>query len=254
VRRPAEGELGFVFRERQHDRGEKRVLGEHFAAGGGEEEGRRLLSLLARHPATARHLARKLCQRFVADTPPPGCVTSVEKAYKDSGGEIRELVRAVVRSPEFWDPRHRGNKLKSPLEFLASAARALGAVPDGELGLARSSAGLGQPLLLQAVPTGYPEAAEDWVNSGAVLARMNFAVALATGNVPGLPVNLERTLGTDSAIEPLVTVANGRLLGGRASARTLETLRSELAAIDDPEERRQLAVALALGGPDFQRQ
>jgi uncharacterized protein (DUF1800 family) len=252
VKRPRDGGLGFTFRERAHDRGEKLVLGQRYAAGRGHEEGLELLRALARHPSTARHLGRKLCARFVADTAPAGCVERVAKAHRKSNGDVRALLRAIVDGPELWT--HRGDKLKTPLEFLASALRVLDARPDGTLGLARVLAGIGEPILLQPVPTGFPEAETAWTSSGSLLARMNTASALGAGRLPGVTLDLDRVLPTESDPDALVKAVNARVLAGRASPRTLDVMKRELAEVRDPDKQRALALALALGSPEFQRQ
>jgi uncharacterized protein (DUF1800 family) len=178
------GSGGFQFRSVVHDAKEKVVLGHRFPAGGGLEEGERMISILANHPATARHISEKLCRKFVADEPPADLVGRVASVFTATRGDLRETVRAVVTSPEFFDPRHREAKVKTPLEFAVSAVRATGARTDGK-GLARELAGLGQPLYLCQPPTGYAEEAEAWISSGALLARMNFATALLEGRVAG---------------------------------------------------------------------
>jgi uncharacterized protein (DUF1800 family) len=251
VRRPQAGDLGFVFRSRQHDAGDKVVLGTRFSADG-EQEGRRLLALLARHPATARHLATKLCARFVSDSPPPGCVERVARAYRASDGRIVALLSAIVDGPEFW--QSRGTKLKSPLEFVASALRALDGRPNGELGLAGTLRNLGQPLLLEPVPVGYPEAAEDWASSGPLLGRMNFALALASERAKGVDLELDRVLPVAEQRNDMLRRVAELVLPAQVSPQTLNVIRKQLADVDDARQARKLALALALASPDFQRQ
>ena len=238
VRRPQEG-VGFVFRDWAHDTGEKQVLGVRFP-GDGMREGLRLLHVLATHHATMHHVSRKLCARFVADDPPDGCVDAAAAAWERSDGDLREVLRAIFRSPDFWAPQHVRSKVKTPLEFTASAVRAVGGIPDSTPRLAQVVARLGQPLYLQPVPTGYPETQEDWVNSGALLNRMNVAVALAAGRLPGVAVDLK-------------TVSEGSL-GVVLSERTRAVIERQTADIGDPVQARAFAVGLALGGPEFQRQ
>jgi uncharacterized protein (DUF1800 family) len=253
VKRPRQGELDFVFRKGRHDAGEKTVLGEVFPAGHGEDEGVRLLTLLAAHPATARHLSRKLCAFFVADEPPLGCVEAAARAYRDSGGEVRKVIRAIANDASFWYTEVRGAKLKTPLEFAASALRAIGARADGSSSLAKALQGLGEPLLEESVPTGYPDAAPEWASSGGMLARMSFATSLALGKVPGVTLASD-TLLTHAADDTLVDEANRVLLSGSASARTLAAVTDALHGVKQPEKRRELTVALLLGSPEFQRQ
>lgn len=253
IARPADG-AGFVFNAWAHDRGSKTVLGQVVPAGAGVEEGDALLQFLARHPATIRHVSRQLCARFVADIPPDGCVDDAVRAWQQTDGDLRAVVRAILRSPDFWAPAAVAAKVKTPLEFLVSAVRAVGGVPDTSPGLARAVARLGQPLYQQAIPTGYPESQEEWVNSGALLARMNVAMALAAGTLPGVTVDLDETIPLTADHEALIDRIDTVLLGGRMSANTRAVLLREIADVPSPTSARTLAVGLALGGPEFQRQ
>jgi uncharacterized protein (DUF1800 family) len=255
VRPPPQGG-GFVFNDWAHDRGEKTVLGQDFPAGHGEDEGMRLLKLLAEHPSTMHFVSGKLCARFVSDTPPDGCVDDAVMAWKRSGGDIREVLRAIFHSPDFWAAPNTGNKVKTPLEFVVSAVRAVGGVPDTTPRLANAVARLGQPLYQHVAPNGYPEHEEDWVNSGALLGRMNMAVALAANRLPGVTVNpdLDGVLPLAPDHEALVQAVDRLILGGRMSAQTRKAILDQLADVADPVQARALAVGLALGGPEFQRQ
>ena len=179
-KRRGEAEAEFVFRARMHDAGAKTILGHTFPAGGGIEEGEAMIRILAHHPATARHIAFQLCQRLMADDPPEALVERVAKVFLESGGNLRETVRAVVTSPEFSDPRFFSAKVKSPLEYVVSAVRALGGVTDGKA-LARQLVAMGEPLYLCQPPTGYSDRADAWSSSGSLIARLNFAVALGSG-------------------------------------------------------------------------
>jgi len=237
-----------------HDRGEKTVLGEQFPAGHMEDEGNRLLALLAMNPSTARHLAHKLCARFVSDDSPDGCVDHAVTAYLRSGGNIAATVRAIVSSEDFWAAANRRSKVKSPLEFVLSAMRVTGAVPDSSPRLAGVLQQLGQPLFQQQVPTGYPETQEDWVNSGALLSRMNIAMGLAAGRLPGAAVNLDAVVPLVTDRDELVARVNAAVLGGQASANTLRVLRQQINDLNDPRQARTMVVGLALGSPEFQRQ
>lgn len=242
----------FAFHDWAHDRGEKVVLGRRFPAGHGMDEGIALLRMLARHPATIRHLGSKLCARFVNDLPPAGCVDAAVRAWEGSAGEIRDVLRAIFASPEFWAAENRGAKTKTPLEFVVSAVRAIGATPDTTLALAQLVARLGQPLYLQEPPTGYPETQESWVSSGALLQRMNLGVAIAAGRAPGLTIVLDVLPQGDDA-EALVAAVNRMILNGAGSAATLKVIRNQVSAVRGAEAR-VVAVGLALGSPEFQRQ
>jgi uncharacterized protein (DUF1800 family) len=252
IDRPQQG-AGFAFHAWAHDRGEKQVLGVRFQAGG-MEEGIRLLKLLAAQHATMHHVSRKLCARFVSDEPSDGCVDAAVEAWHHTNGDIRAVLRAIFSSPDFWAPQALRAKVKTPLEFVVSAVRATGAEPDSTLRLAQVVARLGQPLYLQPAPTGYPETQALWVNSGALLGRMNAAVALASGRLPGVTIDLDVVIPLTTHHAQLMDLVNERLLGGTMSAHTRTVILEQLADIRDPVQARTLAVGLALGGPEFQRQ
>ncbi len=252
IDRPQQG-AGFAFHEWAHDRGDKQVFGLLFR-NEGMNEGIRLLEFLAGQHATMHHVSRKLCARFVSDEPPDGCVDAAVEAWHRSNGDIRAVLRAIFTSPDFWAPQALRAKVKTPLEFVVSAVRATGAEPDSTLRLAQVVARLGQPLYLQPAPTGYPETQAQWVNSGALLGRMNAAVALAAGRLPGASVDLDDVVSTTADHAALVDAVNARLLSATMSAHTRTVILGQLADVFDPAQARMLAVGLALGGPEFQRQ
>ncbi len=254
VTRINEGGFDFVFRKPAHDSGEKTVLGEEFPGGQGEAEGLRLLALLARHPATAKHLARQLCARFVSDDAPASCVAAATAAYLGSDGDIRTVLRAITDDPSFWAAAARGRKLKTPLELLASAARALDARPDGTLALSKTMARLGEPLLQERVPTGYPDSEPEWASGGGMLARMTFASELGAGNVRGLEVPWQATFPDGADVNESLMRFGVGLLGLAPESRTLSLIREQVSTLRDPEQRRAAAVALLIGSPEFQRQ
>jgi uncharacterized protein (DUF1800 family) len=254
VVRVNEGGFDFVFRKNAHDRGPKTVLGEQFPRGEDEAEGVRLLEFLARQPATAKHLAHQLCARFVSDEPPPSCISAATTAYLSSEGDIRTVLRAIIKDESFWAPAARAGKLKTPLELLASAARALDARPDGSLGLSKTMTALGEPLLQERVPTGYPDSEAEWASGGGMLARMSFASDLGAGQVAGLQVPWEETFSPGRDLNAEVTRFGVGLLGLAPDSRTLRLVLEELASLTDPTQRRAVAIALLLGSPEFQRQ
>jgi uncharacterized protein (DUF1800 family) len=254
VTQMAEGNFDFVYRPSMHDTRAKTVLGEAFAKGGQEAEGVRLLELLARHPSTAKHLARRLCSRFVADEAPSSCVSAAEQAYRRSDGDLKQVVLAIVKDRSFWSADVRGSKLKTPLEFLASAARSLEACPDGELELSVSLERLGEPLLQERVPTGYPDSAPEWASAGGMLARMTFASQLGAGKIAGLQVRLDDTLPLETDAARFVERVGQRLLGAEPESRAVRVVRDELKGVSDPARLRAAAVALFVGSPEFQRQ
>ena len=175
----------FVFRRPVHDHGAKAVLGVKLA-GGGMSEGEQMIRFLARHPATARHIATKLCQRLVADEPPHALVERVAKRFRDTSGDLRATVKAVIDSPEFWTSRKA--KTKTPFEYAVSAIRVAGATIEDPLPLARELRKMGEGLYLSQPPTGYPDDAAAWSGTGATLARVDFAVALSNNKMPGVRV------------------------------------------------------------------
>jgi uncharacterized protein (DUF1800 family) len=253
IKRPQQGG-DFEFHDWAHDGGEKQVLGVRFPEGHGRDEGLRLLKMLASLPATMHHVSWKLCQRFVNDDPPDGCVDDAVAAWKRSNGDIREVLRAIVSGPDFWAPRNIRAKVKTPLEFVVSAVRAVAADPDTTPRLAQVVARLGEPLFQHVAPDGYPEMEAAWVNSGALLDRMNAAVALAAGKLPGVTVTADSGLGVAASPDDIVAVVDREILDGIMSENTKRVITRQLADIANPEQARVLAIGLALGGPEFQRQ
>ncbi|HUP60299.1 MAG TPA: DUF1800 domain-containing protein [Thermoanaerobaculia bacterium] len=182
-------DAGFTFRRFLHDSESKLVLGQRFRAAGGIEEGEAMVRFLARHPSTAKHIATKLCQRLVADEPPAALVDRVAKQFLATNGDLRATVKAVIESPEFSDPRYYRTKVKSPFEYAISAVRAAGARIEDPLPLARELRKIGEPLYFAQPPTGYSDASKAWSSDGALVARLNFAVAVATNRMPGIRVS-----------------------------------------------------------------
>jgi uncharacterized protein (DUF1800 family) len=184
IRKPREAS-GFTFDDKAHDRREKHVLGRTLKAGRGVEDGEEALDLLARHPSTARFIAAKLARRFVADDPPPALIARAARVFRATDGDLREVVRAILTSPEFFDLEARRAKMKTPFEFVASALRATGAevvVANASLG---TIAALGEPLYQCLPPTGYVDRAAVWTATGSLVDRLNFAQALAGGRIGG---------------------------------------------------------------------
>src|SRR6184192_4167028 len=253
VRRPQQGG-DFEFHDWAHDYGEKVVMGVMFPAGRGRDEGVRLLKLLANYPATMHHVSRRLCQRFVNDDPPDGCVDDAVAAWQRTHGDIREVLRAIFHGPDFWAAASVRAKVKTPLEFVVSAARATAADPDTTPRLAQMVARLGEPLYLHVAPDGYPEREDAWVNSGALLDRMNAAVALAAGRLPGAVVALDSVAPDTVDVQHLIAAIDDGILGGAMSENTKRVISSQLSDVTDPVQARALAIGLAIGGPEFQRQ
>ena len=180
----------FIFRPRMHDNGDKIVLGRTLRAGG-IRDGEEVIDILSRHPSTARFIATKMVRRFVSDDPPEQLVTRVAEVYRNSDGDIREMLYAIFTSKEFNSPEAAGAKTKTPFEFVASAIRALDGTTDGSRALAQSIARMGQPLYQCQPPTGYPDRGEYWMTNAAILERLNFAVALAANQIRGTEVRVD---------------------------------------------------------------
>jgi uncharacterized protein (DUF1800 family) len=232
----------FRFAPAMHDRGAKKILGNTIAAGGGVEDGEKVLDLLARHPSTARHISFKLAQRFISDTPPETIVSRAAEVFRTTNGNLREVVRAIVTSNEFFAPEAYRAKVKTPFEFVVSALRVTNADVRTAAQAVRALVGLGMPLYLCQPPTGYDETAETWVSSGALVNRMNFALAISSGQVRG--VSIAKSARGDSTRVRDEIVRNA--LAGDISTATLETL----GKATTPEQM----LALAIGSPEFQRQ
>ena len=190
----------FRFAPRLHDFGRKVVLGHTIAAGGGESDGERVLDILASHPSTARFIATKLARRFISDTPPPAIVDRAAKRFRDTGGDLRDVVRTILTSREFLSPDAYGAKVKTPFEFVISALRATGADVGDATPIVRALQQLGMPLYQCQPPTGYKDTAEAWINTGALVDRMNFAVRLASGRLSGISISRPGESADDLAL------------------------------------------------------
>ena len=282
IDRPQQGG-DFIFRAPVHDTSPKTILGVTFPAGGGKDEGDRVLDMLARHPNTARHIAFKLAQRFVSDEPPKPLVDRAAKVFLDTKGDLREVTKTIITSPEFFAKEAYRAKVKTPLEFVVSAVRATGTTVVNAQPLVNAMRTLGMPIYGCEPPTGYSMTADAWVNTGALLTRMNFAVSLlgdggrgmaadgrgrgpggggppnpqrpgaaGRGRGPGRQAqNLRGPLQVDvAALAP--DTSEGTLdklvnlfLAGDASAATVQTI----SRATSPQQM----IALTLGSPEFQR-
>ncbi|RMH20422.1 MAG: DUF1800 family protein, partial [Gemmatimonadetes bacterium] len=252
------GAFVYQFRPEAHDAGEKVVLGHRFEAGRGEDEGIELIRMLARHPSTAHHIARQLALRFVSDDPPERLVNDLAQVFLDTEGDLREVTRALFTHPDFYRSDVAGARVKSPFTLVAGTLRlthARLANPRPVIELLRS---LGEAPYLAEPPTGYEETSAGWAASGAMLNRMNFAVAFVSGEMRGVAPNGEwvfrqaRTLAPD----PLEGLARLLLPAGGADAEAvLQVVRDDLAARPPADEREAAvrAAALILGSPAYQR-
>jgi uncharacterized protein (DUF1800 family) len=199
INQPQQGGA-FAFNRRTHDSGEKVVLGVTIPAGGGIEDGEKVLEIVAHHPATARFISTKLAQRFVADDPPAALVDRMARTFLKTGGDLREVMRTMLDSREFWSEGAYRSKMKSPLEMVVSAVRAVAGDVDYAFPLANQVAQLGEPLYRKQEPTGYSNSSQEWMNSAGLLARMNFALQLANGKVPGVKVDAAKAAKPDEAM------------------------------------------------------
>ncbi|HKQ99613.1 MAG TPA: DUF1800 domain-containing protein, partial [Pyrinomonadaceae bacterium] len=222
----------FFFNSRLHDDGEKVVLGHKIPAGGGIKDGLMVLDILAHHPSTARFIATKLARRFVSDNPSPALVNRVAAAFTRSDGDIRETLRALITSPEFNSAESYRAKIKTPFELAVSSIRALGGETNGGPGVHQWIARMGEPLYMYQAPTGYPDMAENWVNTGALLERLNFGLALASNRIPGTRVDLSRFTGSGRAGSANLNQTMERFLEvivqGDVSPKTKATLLRQL--------------------------
>jgi uncharacterized protein (DUF1800 family) len=180
---------GFKFDENRHEPGTKKVLGKKIKEHG-ELEGRQLLHMLATRPATAKFISRKLAIRFVGDDPPQALVDRMAKTYLHSDGDISAVLNTLFHAPEFWSPDAYRAKVKTPLEYVVSAARAGNANIDNMQPLTNALRDMGMPVYGAVPPTGYKWDASDWVSTGALVNRMNFALNLAANKLPGITIAL----------------------------------------------------------------
>ena len=246
--RPAQGG-GFEYNDRVHDKGEKIVLGVTIPAGGGKQDGEKVLDILATHPSTARFISKELAQRFVSDDPPPALVDRMAKTFLSTGGDIRAVMAAMLSSNEFFSDGAYHAKVKTPFEMMVSALRATGAQVDFVFPLAQQIAQLGEPLYRKLEPTGYSSANAEWISSSALLARMNFALSLGQNQVPGVKMDAAKFAG------PPADVAR-QLLFTSATKQTLDILGTALEAEKKKNPQASpnaLLAGLVMGSPDFQR-
>ena len=256
----------FYFNPMVHDAGAKSVLGQPLRAGRGIEDGEQVLDIVARHPATARHIATKLVRRFVNDEPPDALVERAAAEFTRTDGDVRQVVQLIITSPEFFSSAAFRAKVKTPFEVVVSALRALDAAPDPTPRTAQIVQQLGQPIFGRATPDGWPDVASEWMGTGAILNRINFGMAVGGRRVPGArPTGwpgAESLETADRAVQVDAVIA--AFLGGRVSAETREILLNGSnplhtgtptdgeRAIPPLQGLAQL-VGLAIGAPEFQR-
>jgi len=214
---------GFKFDESRHEPGAKKVLGKKIKEHG-EQEGEQLLHMLATRPATAKFISRKLAIRFVGDDPPEALVDRMAKTYLSSGGDISEVLKTLFHSPEFWAPDAYRAKVKTPLEYVVSAARASNANIDNMQPLTNALRDMGMPLYGAVPPTGYKWDASDWVSTGALVARMNFALTLTSNKLPGIAITFVPQTDSDSLVAKIDGSAPGALPTPEVEEQRLEAL------------------------------
>jgi uncharacterized protein (DUF1800 family) len=248
IRNPQQGGA-FYYNDRVHDKGAKVVLGVTIPAGGGKEDGEKVLDILANNPNTARFISKKLAQRFVADDPPPELIDHMAKTFTKTHGDIREVMRTMLESKEFMSAGAYRAKVKNPLEMIASAIRATGAQVDYAFPLAQQIAQLGEPLYRKDAPTGYSSANAEWINSASLLGRMNFALAMTQNKVAGVKVDPAQFAEDPAQAARLVLFHDA----------TTETQQAIAKALTDQKDKNPnaptaaLVTGLILGSPDFQR-
>jgi uncharacterized protein (DUF1800 family) len=252
---------GFIFREGQHDAEPKVVLGHTLPAGRGVEDGEDVLDIVARHPATAHYIAFKLVRRFVSDTPSKALVERAAETFRRTDGDIRETMRTILTSPEFFSRAAYRAKVKSPFELVLSARRIMNASPDTSASTAYQIQRLGQQLFGHLAPNGWPETGDQWINAGSLLDRINFGVQVGGGKLRFEPAEqwpgwaVLSTVPLDRQVDGVVD----QLLGGNASPETRSILfkgQNPLAAASAPPPVRPSLrdlLGIALGSPEFQR-
>ena len=253
----------FSYNARAHEPGTKHVLG-HDIKEHGQDEAMEMFDILSRHPSTAKFISKKLAMRFVSDNPPQSLIDRMAETFLKKDGDIRDVLRTMFHSPEFWAADAYRAKVKTPLEFVASAVRASGVDVQNTLPLVQQLNKMGMPLYAMQPPTGYSMKAEAWVNSSSLVNRMNFALALGVGRLPGMTPNPQAILrgATPETPDGAVAIIENALLDGDVSPQTHEIIQKQL---NDPQiTQRRLddsnknpnygAIAgLIMGSPEFQR-
>lgn len=248
----------FLFNANRHDKGEKKVLGLNFAAGGGYEEGGQLLEMLASHPSTAAFITRKIAVRFVSDNPPQSLLDKMAKTFREKRGDIRQVLITMVTAPEFWSADAVREKTKSPFELAIGAVRSLNGTIDQPYPLYTWVARMGEKKYYYQAPTGFPDKGAYWINTGSLLNRMNFGLALASGRIPGVSIDL---VALNNGHEPesaqAALVAYGQLiLPGRDLEGTIRRLRpmlNDTTLTEKVDDANAKVVGIIIGSPEYQR-
>jgi len=229
----------FMFAENRHDKKKKIVLGTEFPAGGGYDEGKKLIHLLAAHPSTAKFIAKKLAVRFVSDNPPQSLVDKMTKTFLEKEGDIKQVLITMVNAPEFWSKEVISKKTKSPFEVIISAVRNTNAQVNNPYLLFQWMNKMGEKVYYYQAPTGFPDRGQYWINTGSLLNRMNFGLAFASQRIPGIKLNLlalNNNREPESAEAALKTYVN-LLLPQRNADETIKRLTP---LITDPELQKKV--------------
>ena len=250
----------FAFHAAQHDAGEKIVLGVHIPAGRGIEDGEQVLDILARHPSTAHFIAKKLVMHFVSDAPPPALVDRAAQTFLRTDGDIREVIRTIIESPEFNSQAAYRAKVKTPFELVASILRVMDAPADTTQRSVQVVARLGQPIFGRATPDGWPDRGEAWMNTGALMNRVNLGAQVGANQMPNVAVSrwAERRQLNRSSPEETVDAVIRATLGGDPSPATRDVLLDVARPASTAAAPQRLAyvanlVGVAIGSSDFQR-
>ena len=284
IRKPNE-EGTFMFNPTWHDNGEKIVLGQKIPAGGGIADAEKVLDILAKHPSTARFIATKLARRFFGDNPPKLVVSQAAQVFLKTDGSIRETVRSIITSPQFLAPVAYQTKVKSPFEFVVSSLRILDAETDANRPLLDWITKMGQPIFGHITPEGYPDQSDEWLSSGSLLVRFNFANALATNKIKGTKIEIPKILGetapddSSAVVERLTNLVLANEITPRTREEVLKIAGGAVTAENKPIEEKTIAnsppvqtappkpktpsvkpldtvaqlLTLVIGSPEFQR-
>jgi hypothetical protein len=240
-------ENGFLYKPDKHDDKEKFFLGKTFAAGGGYEEGVEALTLLANNTATAQFISKKLATRFVNDNPPTTLINKMAETFTQTKGNIKAVLIAMVNSNEFWQAAKNNDKVKSPFELAISSVRATNATITDAFQLFNWCTKMGQRLYYYQAPTGFPDKAAFWINTGSILNRMNFGLAFATGKIPGIQLNLAALNSNrepESLADALVTYSK-ILLPEKNNEKNIERLTQLLSNNNFAQKGHAAAIMLA---------
>ncbi|WP_114778589.1 DUF1800 domain-containing protein [Botryobacter ruber] len=243
----------FLFAANRHDKGEKVVMGTRFPAGGGYEEGVKLINMLAKHPATARFISSKLAVRFVSDNPSKSLIDKMAKTFTKTDGDIRQVLLTMVSSPEFWSKEALREKTKSPFELAISSVRSLNAEVTNPAPLAFWIAKMGEKMYAYQAPTGFPDKGQFWINTGSLLSRMNFGLALVSRRIPGVQLDLaalHQNREPESA-EHALRIYSNYLLPERNLDETVQRLTP---LVNDPEYSTKVNNAASKLAPDQEDQ